>query len=343
MRPSPAFRWILGALIVGAVVTLLGWALVAGRAEMERERELERPVKPPNRISRSAAGDVVVTIDAEGQARMGLKVEPLEARSVPREKTGQARILEFDSLVDFQDEIASAEAQLTAARAEHQRAKDLYESVKGVAHSSVEAAAAALATRENHALAAARRLANQWGEGIASLSPLERESLVDRLVKRKAAVARVDLPVGESIPDRPAGAAIASLASRGPRLKADRVFDAPQVDPKLQGASFLLVFESVTTAFRPGAVMAGYIEYAGDGRDGVLIPSSAVIRLEGLSWVYVRGAPDKFFRRDVSLDHLLGEGWFTAQGFTAGDQVVVAGAEALLSEELRYRIQLEEE
>src|SRR6185369_12400799 len=193
MRPSPAFRWILGALPVGAVVTLLGWALVAGRAEKERERELERPVKAPSRISRSAAGDVVVTIDAGSQARMGLKVEPLKARAVPREKTGQARILEFDSLVDFQEEIASAEAQLTAARAEHQRAKDLYESVKGVAHSSVEVAAAALATRENHALAATRRLANQWGEGIASLSPAERESLVDRLVKRKAALARVDL------------------------------------------------------------------------------------------------------------------------------------------------------
>src|SRR4030095_8299898 len=128
--------------------------------------------------------------DAGGQARMGLKVEPLKARSVPLEKTGQARILEFDSLVDFQEERASAEAQLTAARAEHQRTKDLYEAVKGVAHSSVEAALAALATRENHALAATRRLANQWGDGIASLSSAERESLVDPLVKRRARAAR---------------------------------------------------------------------------------------------------------------------------------------------------------
>ena len=338
-----AVRWTLAALLAAVGIAVVVWGVAATRAERQRESEMERPIAVPRRLSRSAAGDVVVRIDADGQSRLGIQVEPLAAASVPDERSGSARILDPGPLIGQHEEIAAADAQLNAARAEHERAKALLESVKGVSRAAVEVAAANLVSRESTARAAARRLVNAWGKDIAALAHNEREALIERLVSRQAAIARVDLPAGEDFAGSPSGVAVAPLAGDGSRVQADRVFAAPNVDPDRQGRSFFALFEAAPPALRPGAVVAAHVQASGESRAGVLIPRSAVIRFEGLTWVYVQGAPDKFFRRDFSSDHRLENGWFAVQGFTAGDGVVVTGAEALLSEELRYQIQLEEE
>jgi hypothetical protein len=330
-------------ILIAVVAGLIVLAFLEGRAELEKGGGLEGPVEPPKRSSRNPAGEVVLTLDAESQARIGLRVEGLEASRLPREAAGFARVLDPASLITLLEEITSAEAQGAAARAEYERSMALHQSVKGVSQRAVEAAKAESIGKESRARAAASRLINAWGTGIASLPTADRDTLADRLVKREAALVRVDVPAGEVIESLPAGASIVPLTADGKRITANRIFDAPQVDDKIQGQGFLLYFESPSRALRPGAVMAAYLQLPGEPLEGVLIPRSAVVRLEGMSWVYVRGADDKFSRREVRLEQLLEKGWFTRSGFTAGDRVVVAEAQALLSEELRHHIQLEDE
>ena len=339
---SRPLRWGLGTILIAVVAGLVVLAFLEGRAELEKGAGLEGPVDTSRRSARNPAGEVVLTIDAETQARIGLRVEALEASRLPREVAGFARVLDPASLITLLEEITSADAQVAAARAAYERDVAFHQSVKGVSQRTVEAAKAESIGRESRARAAASRLINAWGTGIASLPATEREALADRLVKREAALVRVDLPAGEAMESPPTGAAIV-LATDGKRIEANRIFDAPGVDEKIQGQGFLLYFESPSRALRPGAVMAAYLQFPGEPLEGVLIPRSAVVRLEGMSWVYVRGADDKFSRREVRLEQLLEKGWFTRSGFTAGDRVVVAEAQALLSEELRHHIQLEDE
>jgi hypothetical protein len=45
-------RWMFGALIVAGITVLLVWAFLEGRAELAREREREKPVQVPPRVSR---------------------------------------------------------------------------------------------------------------------------------------------------------------------------------------------------------------------------------------------------------------------------------------------------
>ena len=68
--------------------------------------------------------------------------------------------------------------------------------------------------------------------------------------------------------------------------------------------------------------------------NGVLIPSSAVIRYQGKAWVYLQTGDKEFTRREIPLDHPGANGWFVSSGVTDKDRVVEIGAQTLLSEEL---------
>lgn len=76
-------RWIVGAAVVAAVAAVLVWAFLGGRQELAREGE--RAVKVPPRTTRTAAGEVVVTLDRETQKRIALRTEALAARTLEPE------------------------------------------------------------------------------------------------------------------------------------------------------------------------------------------------------------------------------------------------------------------
>ena len=87
-------KWIV-VLIVGAgVIAGLTFAFIEGRKEIAREREREAPIKVPPRISRTAEGDLVVTLDPETQKRMALQTAPLVAETVRPEVAAYGRLQE---------------------------------------------------------------------------------------------------------------------------------------------------------------------------------------------------------------------------------------------------------
>ncbi len=82
--------------------------------------------------------------------------------------------------------------------------------------------------------------------------------------------------------------------------------------------------------------MVGYIRIPGEPLAGVILPRDAVVRAEGAGWVYVlNSAGEAFTRIPIALDHPTEAGWFVTKGVTAGENVVVAGAQQLLSLELK--------
>lgn len=85
-----------------------------------------------------------------------------------------------------------------------------------------------------------------------------------------------------------------------------------------------------------GEAVTGLIPTAGEPRKGVIVPRAAVVRANGRGWAFVKNEDGKSFtRKPVELDHPLANGWFVAGGFASGDQVVVTGAQVLLSEEMK--------
>jgi hypothetical protein len=64
---------------------------------------------------------------------------------------------------------------------------------------------------------------------------------------------------------------------------------------------------------------------------GWLLPRSALIRIDGATWVFVRESAELFVRREVTAAQMFDDGWLVTNGFGANDEVVEQGALALLA------------
>ncbi|MBI5764814.1 MAG: HlyD family efflux transporter periplasmic adaptor subunit [Planctomycetes bacterium] len=184
------------------------------------------------------------------------------------------------------------------------------------------------------------------GESVESGQALMRVQRFDKLL------ARVELPAGQYIEPvamrLPAGnesqpCRLAILGDEENALAAEFVGVAPDVDLKTRGQGLILRVTPGERTLRPGMAVQAFIPRTTDVRNGVTIPRDAIVRFGGAAWVYVQSTGDGFIRKEAPLNEPTPEGWFVDKGFQPNDRVVTAGAQILLSEELKSQFESEAE
>ncbi len=152
-------------------------------------------------------------------------------------------------------------------------------------------------------------------------------------------IARVGLPRSASLQRSPRLARIEVIGQESALLDAELVGPSPSLESKTLGQSLLYRVRLTESQLRPGAAVKTYIPVEGKTLTGVVVPTEAIERYLGKSWVYVQVGDDTFVRREVSASFPAAEGWFVKNGFVAGDRVVTSGSQTLLSEEFKSQIQ----
>jgi RND family efflux transporter MFP subunit len=269
-------------------------------------------------------------------------------------------------LAAAQAEVDASSASAAAARASFSRAKTLNAQNKNVSDRVLEEAAARLQGEEARLRAASEtvRLIQaalskgagktglpelrigrsgqvtevfaQPGEAVESGQPILRLSHFDQLL------ARVDLPAGESLSAPARTARLVVFGHEDQPLLGERVAAAAAVDPRAQGQGFVFRVRQAPFAARPGQAVTAYLRLPGAPERGVVVPAAAIVRFGGKAWVYVQTAGEQFSRREITPDRLTEKGVFVMRGVGAGDRIVTAGAQTLLSEEFKQQIQLSE-
>src|SRR5262249_54003538 len=179
--------------------------------------------------------------------------------------------------------------------------------------------------------AAEARLVSVWGREAEERRDLS--ALVQSLVAREAAVARIDLPLGAALSGRPTTGRVTALVDAGAApVEATVLGVAPDTDPTTQGRGFLLLIER--PPWPPGTALTGWLAVPGPPRAGVDVPSAAILRHAGRAFVYIQTGDETFARREARLDSPTRHGWFGTSGLAPGERVVVTGAQDLLSVEL---------
>ena len=125
------------------------------------------------------------------------------------------------------------------------------------------------------------------------------------------------------------------LSNETKPLEAQPLGPAPAVDPQAQGQGFLFLVSPNPMRLMPGAAVTGFIDVPGEKQSGVAVPASAVVRHNGAAWVYLQTGDETFQRTEAKLEKPLPDGWFVREGLKAEAKLVVAGAQQLLSEELK--------
>ena len=320
---------LLGVAFLGGP-GLASYAAEAAKKPDADEAKPSAEAREKSRVSHGTNGEVIVTLDAETQQRIGLQVAALAATNLPPEVKGYGRVLDPAPLIQLVADLAPAEVTAEASRKEFERLKTLR--AQDNASERALQAAEAQALRDTLAAQALRtQLLLGWGKTIAGSDKLM--ELAKALAALQRAVVRIDVPAGEALPGQPTGAQLVPLAAAATPIAAEFIGAATSTDPQWQGQGFVFLVGSPAPA--PGAALTGLIRTDGAPVSGWVIPAHALVRHADKGWAYVQSGDDRFTRREVPLERTRGAGYFVTNGFTAGDKVVTTGAQLLLSEELK--------
>ena len=174
-------------------------------------------------------------------------------------------------------------------------------------------------------------LLSQPGEAIDAGQPVLRVARYDRLL------ARLTLAPGEGGAAEASPARIVALGREDQVLRGEPVAQVSP-DAAFPGDSYLYGVNVEGTRLRPGMPFTAWLRRSADPVAGVVVPRAAVLRAEGARWVWIKTAADRFTRRELEHARPVESGWFVTEGLKAGESVVVAGAQLLLSEELKSKI-----
>jgi membrane fusion protein, multidrug efflux system len=318
-------------------------ALAVRGAPGDRGVHQANPAAPsPQVIVTHEDGLVVVHLDPQTQARLGIAESPLKPARERKQLRFPATVLPVEnlqSLVSAYDAAVagSRKAAITAgvAQQEYERLKKLYDDQQNVSARAVQAAAGVYngdevdvgLARQNLSIAAAT-IRQSWGEVIAGWLA-HNPGRLGNVLRRDDVLVELTVPSGESFA-APSGIGFSLPA--GGRAFARFVSAYPQVDPRVQGAAYLYV-----TKARPGLAPGINLNAdfgVGALTRGVIVPSSAVVWWHGESWAYVATAPGSFVRRQVPTDMPVPGGWFVAHGFKPGASLVTRDAQQVLGVEL---------
>lgn len=280
-------------------------------------------------IRQAAAEPIEITLQQAGQAKLGVETAALATKPMKASAPAFVRVLDPAALASLASDLAAADVAAEASGKERDRLARLAAADASASRQAAEAAAATASADAARASTLQRRLSVEWAPALAAMSADDRTALINDLIAGKAALIRadsLDANVVEAIN-------VTVLVGDNDPVTGKAIGRAGAADPRMQTRGVIAVATGAgVEALAPGAAFEGRISGGGD-ISGVVIPRSAVIRLDGADWAYVRTGDATFERRELSDALRTGEGWFVTQGFSPGEKLVVAGAGSLLGVE----------
>ena len=341
-----AFRIVLLVLIVAVVAGGLIWGFFAGRGEQAAEAQREAPVKAPSRVS-SENGLTVLSFDPPAQRANGIVTSVLAPTRQRVEGQATGIVVQLQPLLDLKasyntpaTDLIRARANARASSAEYERLRLLNQDGKNASDKALEAARAtaesdaALVQNAQQAITVLKGTTLlHWGPVVAGWIEGNSPQLDSLLMQRMFLLQVTSTTAGPFAAPKEATVQYAD----GTHATARFVSVLPQLDPRLQEPSLLYLL-SPHPGLVPGVNVSVFLP-SGQEQTGVVVPSSAIVWSQGTAWCYVEQSPGKFARTAVATNESATHGWFVTSGVASGANVVVAGAQTLLSEEFRSQIQ----
>jgi len=318
---------------VGLAVAL-GTAVAAGllslylehRDEAGREAEREDPIVAPSRVRMEEHGPVV-TIDSAEAARIGLETMVLASASAAPPLRLPAVVMEEP------ERVATLRAPLAGRLSAPPGNR--WPSIGDRLDAGAEVGQVSDARPLSLPLAGVvTRVGARPGEIVAA------GQLLLEVVDRSHPAVRV---VWDPAAGEPSRTVVLAPQGAGGRITARLVGPAPEADLLTRRPAYVYRADRGWPGGTPGTPVAALAPSRSPAARGAMVPDPAVVQWDGLAWAYRRRGANAFERVAVPTDRPVAGGWVAARGFSAGDTVVVTGAQELLSEEFRARVSVGDE
>lgn len=310
-------------------------------------RASEAGAKGPEPSSAGNAESGTVRLSPDQQRQIGLQTAVLEASPHPEQFRAYGAVLDVARITDLTNSYANAQAQLQTAQAKFDVAKSAFDRAQSLVQSAAmpkkdaEAAEgtfrtdrASLAAAESQVKTFAATARQEWGPVIGK-GIVERSLQTVRLIERDQFLVQVTLPPGVVLAEPPR-AALAQAPTRNANIDLHYVSPATRTDARIQGLSYFFV-ASGDSGLLPGMNTTVYVP-SGKTYEGVFVEDTAIVQWQGRSWVYLRTGPDTFKRHPISTDQPVSDDDYVVQDIPAGSEIVIRGAQVLLSEEAKSEL-----
>lgn len=290
-------------------------------------------------------GRAVVRLKPGERERVGIETEVRRAAEHREELQAYGVVLDVARVTELTNAYASARAQLQTAQARLEvsrsasaRAKNLGKYATTVqvetAEGTYQTDQAALMAAESQVRTLAATAQQEWGPVIGR-AIVERSGVVTRLIERADFLMQVTLPPGESLKDAPS-VAFAEVPPQSARVRLRYVSPATKTDQRIQGQSayYLVAGDS---GFLPGMSTLAFVP-SDRVATGILVPEDAVVHAQGGTWVYRGMGGDTFVRHPIRPDPTMSDDSYVVEDLPGESEIVLKGAQALLSEEMKSQL-----
>jgi hypothetical protein len=338
---SSKWRLLLGAAIIGfAIMGFLEW-----RDQHKSDADQEQSSASSQSVS-VVNGQTVLTLTLARQKAAGIANIPVHDQAFNRQNRAYGTVIDPKSLSDLHNNYSNAADQLRLDRAKLHQSQLMYARMERLyairAESAADRDATEAAYRVDQATVAAAQtqletLAStarqDWG-GTLAQAIIEGTAAFRRLADQQDVLMQATFPPDTTFTEPPSKA-VASWGSRQ-RVRLRFLSIAPKTDARIQGISFFYIAPG-NVGLLPG-MNAAVLVPSDQTITGAEVPPSALVWNQGAAWIYVRTDATHFVRRPVATGLTAPDGNAIVVGLKDGEQVVVQGAQTLLSLEFQSQI-----
>ena len=354
------------------LIIILFWVMVFNsKDEFEAyQAEQEEEIESPSRVS-TIEGINTVTLPLTTQINSGIKTAKVASTSFQGEIKSFGNVVAIDQLIDSKATYLNLQSSLKLAQVgsqqkiqQYERLKILNADDKHVSDLALQEALAAVNADKANTAAIDMQLNNlqtnlqlRWGKELAKIAFSEKlPRHLANLLNKNNVLIQISLPLNTIAPAQGSIVNITPLTESSAPIKAIYVSPAATSDSNGFGNTFY--YSAPADLLRIGMRVNVEVEQAAsDVSNGVIIPSNAVVWYAGKPWAYfkqqqsaqhktkqnnMKDEASLFVRKPISIDTEIDAGWFN-QGIEPDTEVVISGAQLLLSEEFKYLIKNENE
>jgi len=294
-------------------------------------------------------GQPAVLIDLKTQTTSGIKTIVTEQILHSGEFEAIGKVISIQPLLTLRERYLVAQAELIGAKSRLKQAGQSLKRQQALFDQGItarrslqeqeasgtegQAIVDAGAVRLNTITNEARLL---WGDELSKWALSENTAKFKDILSGKQQLLQVTLPANKLLADQINLIEIEPNGQRNKAFSAVLISRSTQVDSAMPGESYF--FQVRAKSLPIGTKVSAWIPETTLGQAGVMVPESALIWYMDRIYAYTKVNENTFVRRQIKHFLVTPKGYFIDEDLGPGEEVVVTGAQQLLSEELRGQI-----
>lgn len=353
---SGAAKLIIAVVIIVLVVLALVYVKPAFWQQTEswvtdfyQTDEKDDDEAKPDEAQQHAA--LTVTIDDDIVQDIGVSTTTLTQVAWAKELQSYAVVTNSKALVDAHTQLLQQQSAIHLAQVATNSARDEYDRLQkltgAVAQKNVSYAKADWLNKQASLDLVKTQYANtqleltqSWGDKIASWLG-HRDTPLEDILSRKKILVEVALPITEDFSGKQPTVFVSENTERWNARPTE--FVSPNFVATSLSRTQSYYYLTTAKGLRPGMRLHAWLKQDDTAKQGFFIPNEAIIWYAGQPWCYVQQQEGVFKRRALAGGISRSNGIFMESGFAEGDELVISGAQMLLSEEFRWQIHDEDD